>query len=230
MKQLFIRLILLKLCLLTASAQYIYKQKAVSKEQLIERACNDLTDGDCTQPQVCESGVNQALADASAAQARYYYFSYPSPDYTSYLWVMQNVYRIKMVYGGEKENLEQKCYNTVIGEQMQQKFGKNFWMDVAAKADSLNNLGLSEKEMNDYIYCHLQFLPSKSGIAKVVVGCKTSSSGALIESRVVQSFSAEHDAEALRVIRSLPRWKPISQTLQIPVIFDEKLRKGCPDK
>lgn len=199
--------------------------------ELVDKVCESVSDGDCRNKTDCENGVNLALVNAEANEAKYYYFSYPTPDYTSYLWVLQNVYNVKTTYGGEIETTEKQCYNVVIGEQLQQKFGKNFWMDVAQRADSINNLGLSEEEIYGYVHCHLNYaLENTTGKpAQVVVACKISATGELVESRVIQSFNAAHDAEALRVIRAIPKWKPISQSLQIPIIFDEKLRKGCPE-
>lgn len=175
----------------------------------------------------CVRGVQLAQKDWANGTPKYVFFGYPSPDYTAYLWVLKDKYNLSQSYGGRVETQEGLCYNAYVNEKMMEQKGKDVWVKVAMQADSLNSLGMAEEELWAFIYCHLQLLEDNANAPQVVICCKIDATGALASATVAKSYDATYDAEALRVIRMIPAWVPIPQTLNIPITFDIQLRKGC---
>lgn len=208
---------------------YFYKGISLNKNELLNEIYQDILDGNEAGQSDCEMGVNKAIEDNSTGKYNYYYFGYPTPDYTAYLWVLKNLYQVNTLQGGETENIEKQCYNAVMGESLRARYGAGFWTNVAQKADSINNIGMTENEIWNFIACNLKMIPSseKSTTPLVMIRCVTDEFGNLKESSVYKSWQSEFDAEALRVIRSIPKWQPIAKAVVIPVVFDEKNKINC---
>ncbi|MBX7242080.1 MAG: energy transducer TonB [Bacteroidia bacterium] len=208
---------------------FFYKGITLTREQLLAEIYQDILDGREEGQTICEAGINRAIEDASLGKYTYYYFGYPTPDYTAYLWVLKNMYNVQTVSGGDAENIEKQCYNAVIGESLRERYGQSFWTDVAQKADSINNSGMSENEVWNFIACNLRLIPYAEGTTTplVMVKCVTDDAGNLKESSVYKSWQTDFDTEALRVIRSIPKWQPIAKTVVIPVVFDENNKNKC---
>lgn len=208
---------------------YFYKGLYLEKNDLMNELYQDILDGEMENREMCDTGVEKALQDASIGAYQYYYFGYPTADFTAYLWVLKNIYAIKTTQGGEVENPENQCYNAIMGEKLREKFGGSFWTDVAQKADSINNMGMSEKEIWTFIACNLKVPPLMAGISSpiVMIKCVTDDLGNLKESSILKSWEEDLDNEALRVVRMLPKWQPIAKTVVIPVVFDWNNKKNC---
>ena len=226
-KNIFIPLLLLFSAASFAQIEHTRGVSERSKEaEMIAELCEQNPD-DC-YPDACREGISNALTDITNDNAKYYFFEHPSPDFTSYLWVLDNRYHIRPVFVEKMLTMEAQCYNNTLNQEMIKGYGPKFWTKVSQQADSLNNLGMTEAEMWKFIYCHLNFLDKTGSQApKVVVFCNIDEKGKMIESYIVKSFSPQYDAEALRVVAAIPRWKPIAQKLHIPIIFDTSLRKDC---
>lgn len=198
-----------------------------SKEaEMIDVLCEENPD-DC-YPEACHQGIANAVADVKNKDAKYYFFEHPSPDFTSYLWVLDNRYDINPIFVEKMLKMEAQCYNNTINEAMIKQHGAKFWTKVSQQADSLNNLGMTEAEMWKFIYCNLNYLDKTASQApKVVVFCNIDETGKMIETRIIKSFSTQYDQEALRVVAAIPKWKPIAQKLHIPIIFDASMKKDC---
>lgn len=198
-----------------------------SKEaEMIDALCEENPD-DC-YPDACKEGISNALTDVKNESPKYYFFEHPSPDFTSYLWVLDNRYNISPIFVEKMLRMEAQCYNNTLNEAMIKQHGNKFWTKISQQADSLNNLGMTEAEMWKFIYCNVNFLVKTGTQApKVVVYCNIDEQGKMTETRIVKSFSPQYDEEALRIVKAIPKWKPIAQKLHIPIVFDANMRENC---
>ena len=68
-----------------------------------------------------------------------------------------------------------------------------------------------DEAMRQFIADHIRITPRMSaacGQAKVKVACVVERNGRLSAMRVIQSVDSLYDAEAIRVLKQMPRWKP----------------------
>lgn len=194
--------------------------------RIIEFLCEENPDG--CNPDACRLGIATAATDIKNSKPKFYYFEPPSTDFTSYLWVLETQYHIHPVFANKISKIEAQCYNKAVNQIMVSQYGARYWGEIAIQADSITSLGMSEEEMWNFIYCNLTYPENKESlIPKVVVHCAINGIGELEESRIETSFSPRYDQEALRVVRAIPKWKPVEQTLSIPIVFDKDMRVNC---
>ena len=68
-----------------------------------------------------------------------------------------------------------------------------------------------DEAMRQFIADHIRVMPrmsAASGQALVKVACVVERNGRLSAMRVIQSADSLYDAEAIRVLKQMPRWKP----------------------
>lgn len=77
-----------------------------------------------------------------------------------------------------------------------------------------------EKAMSDYIYSNLRYpradsLMGKQGTVWVQFVVKTT--GELSDFKIFRSLTLDCDAEALRVVKSMPKWIPVTNAKEVPI-------------
>lgn len=207
-------------------AQYLYKNQWLKKDDLVRTICEDLTEGECPDEALCKQGVENALLQVSENEAVLYYFEYPSMEEIAFFYVLKQRYQVRAIY--VHDNLYARCYNAMLSAKLTQRHGSNFWSQVMFQADSLNQLGWGTGEIQLFIQCALPselLVEDAEYIPQVLVRCVIDEQGRLRASTVVKGYNKVYDEAALELLRSIPKWKPVPMTIEIPVIFDK--RNNC---
>ena len=123
----------------------------------------------------------------------------------------------------------------VIAVKVTQKEAKTQDHVSQAMAEKRAQFPGGEGEMYHFLAMNIKFPPKlieDNVQGKVVVQFTVQPNGSLTDFEVVRSLSAEADAEALRVVKEMPKWEPalsegkaVASTYVIPVSF-----KLAPDK
>lgn len=205
----------------------IFSQKAQLSEIQLDSVVNVIALEQNILPiknkEVCKLGVKNAHKDIQENVIRYQFYGIMGPDQPAYLWVMRNEYHINVKPSKTVLDEEGMCYNYLINNELMRKYGENIWDDIHAKAENINNSGIGGDALTKFIAQNLNMLgvqPNDAIKPSVEVLCETNEEGKLTQCQIMQSYSEKFDKEALRVMKMIPKWRPIPQKMTITLVFD----------
>ena len=197
----------------------------------------------------CRKGIEDAVKDYQAGELGLYFYGLPNPEFNTWVRLMIEEYGLKLKGGGDIVEPEGKCYNKVMYELIEQKYGKNAFERIDTKLDSLYKLGLGDRDVKykggdeglmKYIYCNLSdsLLEEDNEAPLVVVSLVIDEQGKIEESEIlfrrnVEQDEALYDEEVEQLVEKMPPWIPaiqnttaIKQRYTVPIKFSRKSKKN----
>ncbi|GAA4422832.1 hypothetical protein GCM10023188_00900 [Pontibacter saemangeumensis] len=197
----------------------------------------------------CRRGIEDAVKDYQAGELGLYFYGLPNPEFNTRVRLMIEEYGLKLKGGGDIVEPAGKCYNKVMYELIEQKYGKNAFERIDTKVDSLYKLGLGDRDVKfkggdeglmKYIYCSLadSLLKEDSEAPLVVISLVIDEQGEIEESEIlvrrnIWKDEALYDEKVEQLVEKMPRWIPafqnkaaIKQRYTVPIKFSRKSKKN----
>jgi hypothetical protein len=213
--------------LITFFTSFIYGQSTQLTEIQLDSVVHDIS---AVLPvkniPSCKANIIHAHQDIQKNSIRYQFQGITGPDQPAYLWIMRNEYHINVKPTNAVVE-EGMCYNYLINNELAKKYGENIWDEINRKAENINNSGIGGSALTKFISKNLNMLdvqPSDAIKPVVEILCETNSEGKLVQCQVMQSYSEKFDNEAVRVMKLIPKWRPIPQKMTITVTFDPTVK------
>jgi len=145
------------------------------------------------------------------------------PSYSSEtpIHLLQDKFRLHVIGFTEKDIVFRFCYNESMISEFEREFKFNPIDSVHVIYDSLDKIGLTniphkfgskEDDLLKYMVCNLEFPHGTDGLTPpyplVEVKFRISPSGQADSIKIRQSFSQVYDSAAVKLIRTMPKWRP----------------------
>lgn len=168
------------------------------------------------------------------------------PVENAYIDVLYLRYGIHWQFvGDDRAGGYYRCYDSIMTELLQQRFGKLFQQKAGRLADSLDatgrwnhapRFGEGDEELRRFIYSRINWRaapPIHKDQKKVFISFVIDSLGAVQDVGLLKGIDQKHDAEAVRIMQLMPRWhpkyrqgKPQNTQFTLPIEFSEDKRKA----
>jgi len=193
----------------------------------------------------CRKGIAEAIYDSKKGKLATFISTGTPDNYSNtYSRILLDSFNIGIKKIDITEDSEEKkmCYNLYMGYSIKKKYGKNIFEKIAKKTDSLYKVGLGDKAaeyrggisaMHKFIYTNLNFFDIKNRDKKPTVHLRftVDTSGNLQNIKVIRGYSTIFDNEAIRIVKSMPKWNPAvyeyrkrQQEVTIAINFDTNKR------
>jgi hypothetical protein len=238
-----------KACLVMALVILFYGCNNANAPQYLTPLINSISFEEVGDTIACRRGIEDAVKDYQAGELGLYFYGLPHPEFNTWIRLMQEEYDLKVKGGGDISEPEGKCYNKLMYELIELKFGKNAFERIDTKLDSLYKLDLGDRDVRfkggeegliQYIYCNISdtLLKEDSVAPLVVVSLFIDEQGKIEESEIlfrknIEQNEALYDEAVKQLVENMPNWLPsvqnkvaVKQKFTVPIRFSRKIKKS----
>lgn len=189
----------------------------------------------------CGQGLMQATQDFQKGAYTLHSRELVPPPST-YLHVLDETYHIRWRFvETTTPGSYYGCYDSLMRQQLQGKYGANFLQQAAGHADSLQQTGTWYRDasfpggidqVQQFVWQHVQWAHLAEREGRIFASFTVDTTGRLQEVKILKGVDPSHDQEVLRVLEQMPRWTPaygaghaVPQSYTVPIPFSPVIRR-----
>lgn len=197
---------------------------------------------------LCHIGMKLALKDLENEILGYYFYGEPGAKTGLYHSIINKHYKIKYKGGGCMVERFGVCYNEVMKNEIEKRYGKSvkeISKEIQPEVDSLYNIlgpkgpeykrGIKARHWD--VACNLiipEIAEQYEEVPFVIVELTIDTFGKAVNPKIEKGFSKIFDDEALKAINYLGEWEPAiyngiktEQKVSIPIRFYPRSKHDC---